>query len=746
MSTTKPLCQLCEKINPSRMLANEVNEIAVGFIHDYNKGQDCSFCALISRAASLAWRNNSSEDSRSAIKTASQLFIQSRSPLTLKVNGRTKYPAPRLLLASDQQASSQRNNRPPLREIDRCEDRFIFAEIEHLPNSADSFIRRRDIPSSLDVSLVQKWLVDCNSHEHSKVPLSRASNTLFHGQHPFRLIDVVEECLSDRNERCEYTVLSYTWGNSDTILNAEENTKEASILVTTQTNLDTLYCPRALSSLRRDRHPDGIVPRTVRDAMELTRKIGIRYLWVDTLCIVQDDHDDKSRLVSSMGNIYNSSTLTLIAAVGDDPHAGLRGVSHRPESPIEPYEIIDHGKLLTLSLCLPSLCEEVRKGKWYTRGWTYQEQCLSQRCLYFTSNELFFQCPERQWREGYDYMEQRSSQEIQVRTGPPWWSKRLRKDPDPTPYRYLGDVKAQLQAESYLMAVQEYSQRNLKHSNDVLDAFEGIFHRFNRPKNLSNLSIHQTQAIPADIFSQAILWFPSKTCQKRVRTTQARMSVKQFSTWSWASWIGSIEFIFAESLWLSRSISHAPRKGVPIHVCIPQWQVGNSTEKTWSNSAWKSAGKYYRRNLRRFPDSFSPTQQFLGSCIGIDLPYLLDQSFAARRSTLECGQLRFVAPYLRSREFVLSAGTDQSIKLLSTSATHRGEFRFDDRMLIGPINELVMVLCTNTVTKPPRALGVFLGLTTCKGISRRVGIGFLNFSRDAKRPKPSWEYKSFTIE
>ncbi|KAF7881087.1 uncharacterized protein EAF02_006978 [Botrytis sinoallii] len=233
-----------------------------------------------------------------------------------------------------------------------------------------------------------------------------------------------------------------------------------------------------------------------------------------------------------MGNIYNGSTLTLIAAVGDNPHAGLRGVSHRPESPIEPYEIINHGKLLTLSLCLPSLCEEVRKGKWYTRVWTYQEQCLSQRCLYFTSNELFFNPPKASGGRDMTIWSNCPSQDIQVRTGPPWWSKRHRKDPDPTPYRYLGEVKGQLQAESYIMTVQEYSQRNLTHSNDVLDAFEGIFHRFNRPKNLSNLSIHQTQGIPADVLSQALLWFPSKTCQKRVRTTQARMAVKHFSTWS----------------------------------------------------------------------------------------------------------------------------------------------------------------------------------------------------------------------
>lgn len=148
-----------------------------------------------------------------------------------------------------------------------------------------------------------------------------------------------------------------------------------------------------------------------------------------TLCIVQDDQDDKPRLVSSIGKIYNGSTRTLISAVGDDPHAGLLGASHRPESSIEPYGIIDDGNLLTLSLCLQYLCEEVRKGKWYSRGWIYQEQCMSQRCLYFTMNEPFFQCPCSQRREAYDHMEQLPSQDIYICTGPSWWSKSPRKAP-----------------------------------------------------------------------------------------------------------------------------------------------------------------------------------------------------------------------------------------------------------------------------------------------------------------------------
>lgn len=530
MDTTKSLCKLCQKIDPARMLAGEVNEIEVGLVTDYNKSEDCSFCALISKAVSLAGSDNPNLNSQfSSFKINTKLFIQSRSPVTIKVNGRMEYPAPQILLATDQQPSNHQKNRPPLREIDRSEDRFIFAEIEHLPDDVDGLIRRRAISTLLNVPLLQKWLRNCKGHEHSTNVKS------YQDQFPLRLIDVVQECLTVQPEWCEYMALSYTWGKSVTILQSDVDPN--AILVASKDNLKSLHVPRALSPAQRNKGQHGIIPSTICDAMELARRVGIQYLWVDTLCIVQDSQQDRSRLISSMDTIYNSSTLTIIAAAGDDPHAGLHGISPRDASPMEPYKISDpyDGKKLSLSLCLPSLCQEVRKGKWYTRGWTYQEQCLSQRCLYFTSTEVFFQCPKSQWREGYDYGEDvKLSSDIQIRTGPPWWSKRLRKDPDPTPYRYLGDVATDLQAESYQMAVQEYTRRNLTSESDVLNAFEGIFHQFNRLGDASDLSILQTQGIPAYLLLQAILWFPSESSQRReTKSTPAGKVLQQFSSWSW---------------------------------------------------------------------------------------------------------------------------------------------------------------------------------------------------------------------
>ncbi|KAJ8059752.1 hypothetical protein OCU04_011392 [Sclerotinia nivalis] len=182
-------------------------------IGDYNRIQDCSFCALISKAISLAWGINGSSGGvhHSPLNTAHRLFMQSRSPLVLKVNGQMKYPAPRILLAIDQQPPSHQDNRPTLREIDRSENRFIFAEIEQLLDDSDDFIRRRAVPKSLNTPLLQKWLFNCENHQHSKALIQRRTKSLlFNRETPFRLVDVVQECLTLQVEWCKYIALSYT--------------------------------------------------------------------------------------------------------------------------------------------------------------------------------------------------------------------------------------------------------------------------------------------------------------------------------------------------------------------------------------------------------------------------------------------------------------------------------------------------------------------------------------------------------
>ena len=116
----------------------------------------------------------------------------------------------------------------------------------------------------------------------------------------FRVIDVAFLNLAHFcgvNEST-YGTLSYVWGS----------TKD---FVTKYSDLAALSEPGGLG---KDIEK---IPKTIRDAIRLTRELGLKYLWVDSLCIVLDDPIDKARFIPEMHQIYYRSFLTIIAAAGD---------------------------------------------------------------------------------------------------------------------------------------------------------------------------------------------------------------------------------------------------------------------------------------------------------------------------------------------------------------------------------------------------------------------------------------------
>jgi hypothetical protein len=103
-----------------------------------------------------------------------------------------------------------------------------------------------------------------------------------------------------------YVALSYVWGKNN-------------FPVTLNSNKGTFH---EEGSLR------NILPLTIAHTIELVQSLGFEYLWVDSLCITQDDLKEKDLLINAMDVIYQSADLTIVAATGTHSQFGLSGYDH----------------------------------------------------------------------------------------------------------------------------------------------------------------------------------------------------------------------------------------------------------------------------------------------------------------------------------------------------------------------------------------------------------------------------------
>ncbi|KAL8419318.1 hypothetical protein RB594_002514 [Gaeumannomyces avenae] len=246
--------------------------------------------------------------------------------------------------------------------------------------------------SANDISLVQSAIVDCErDHERCR---PRTSETFF----PTRLIDLgargpasnptlVVTAQSPRtSSNRKYATLSYCWGSSS---------EAASQLTTT----------RETFTQRSNGIPLNTMPNVVQDAIAVCHAIGIRYLWVDALCILQDDREDWARESELMGKVYAHSYLTVCAANSNScrqpflqrVHASSKFLAFRSET----YPHLDSKRMLFQGRLhkgevggrwgnIPGFLD----SKWFDRGWVLQERLLPLRCLVF-KDQLFINCNDR---------------------------------------------------------------------------------------------------------------------------------------------------------------------------------------------------------------------------------------------------------------------------------------------------------------------------------------------------------------
>ncbi|KAK3388378.1 heterokaryon incompatibility protein-domain-containing protein [Sordaria brevicollis] len=224
------------------------------------------------------------------------------------------------------------------------------------------------ISDTVDHQIVSEWLSYCQStHDSCTTTHSVPFHTIIPGLH---LIDCDNGSIipAETMATSRYVTLSYVWGSGPVDLETMESSTAAPVLPDTSR-----------------------LPRVISDAMEVVRRLGYKYLWVDRYCIPQGNSRVKHLQIQSMGKIYSLSDLTIVAAAGDNAEYGLPGVSCPPHVP-QLWTTVARGDLRQSLIYFQPPNNAIGHSVWASRGWTYQEALLSRRRLVFTDRNVFFQC------------------------------------------------------------------------------------------------------------------------------------------------------------------------------------------------------------------------------------------------------------------------------------------------------------------------------------------------------------------
>jgi hypothetical protein len=270
-------------------------------------------------------------------------------------------------------------------------------------------------------------------------------------------------------------------------------------------------CPLETTQRTLTDHKSNIpwtrLPITFQDAIAVARRLSIRYLWFDSLCIIQDDYDDWKVESALMADIYSNALIALAASGSNGPNEGLyfsrdQAYAHHALSAFEDTYV--RRGLQHLPSDLPLL----------TRGWVFQERLLSPRFLHFGRQELIWECMETRTCECHciptpivGWFETKDSYHPKILQG--------------LPLDQLG--------KTWRKVVRDYTQMKLSVSSDIFPAISGAVRIMAQALKRQNSRPKYLAGMWECWFIEHLLWYtrmPSKAC---------RPSVWRAPTFSWAS-------------------------------------------------------------------------------------------------------------------------------------------------------------------------------------------------------------------
>ena len=453
-----------------------------------------------------------------------------------------------------------------------------------------------------DYELIKEWCHGCVSGHGGPDSFTGQDRDLPPG---FRLIDVSQQCIVPYKQGAQYMTLSYVWGGVATLRNTKALCKD-------------LAMSGALINEERK------LPNTIKDAIALTEKLGGRYLWVDSLCIIQDDEADKAIQIAAMDQIYSSSILTIAAASGANANSGLPGISAGPRT------FQRHvGSIQGLHLAnLPTRWSyAIDKSVWNSRAWTLQERVSSPRVLYFGTERCFFTCHHNQ----LSFLE--SDDTIENGLERPTWSSSLGDgNVNLIPTTHTANISA------YRRVVQVYTSRHLTFSSDILLAFKALEARF-QPLFRSDFLF----GLPRSELDSQLIWQPGAPLKRR-RDPDTNLPI--FPTWSWAGWVGKANCNDDEQLSRIKWIEADGTRFSPQDFRFPDGANADVYKRLGYRNQWSGALEkgvpYYKEKSRPEHYFFHPTapeeERRLGPNLKAGTNHLV---FAAETTSLRALKVEF---------------------------------------------------------------------------------------------------------
>ncbi|KAJ8133546.1 hypothetical protein O1611_g71 [Lasiodiplodia mahajangana] len=413
-------------------------------------------------------------------------------------------------------------------------------------------------------NILRGWLDDCdqnhgNGHDNCRPKVVESSPIKI----PTRLIDVgkgyspsvyLKQSGEIDKTRQEFIALSHPWGDKD----------KHSHYCTTRQNISD--------------HRNGIkvdsLPSTFKHAIEVTRQLGLRYLWIDSLCIIQGEGGDFDEQAKLMETVFSSAYCVIAATCAKGMSSGFLNSRRREifrfekpgESAVYVCEPIDNFQL------------EVIEGPLNKRGWVLQERALARRTIYFAENQTYWEC-------GYG---------VRCETSTRMKNNQAAFLGDPQFPRMAMESTKGGQIRLYELLYKQYSRLDFTKIHDRPLAIAGIEQRLIRA--------FETQGgygVFTRYFGRSLLWQRGETLLEPIQFPQSQPY--QVPSWSWMAYKGAIDFMnlpFGEVEWEQKEIRSPWSPPTPT-------LASSSRLNTTHSTGWHTAATNGKNDLMATARDFS---------------------------------------------------------------------------------------------------------------------------------------------